>query len=180
MFRRRGQRLFRGMGNPNIPPMLQRANQLMAAADYSAAAEAYNQLAQGAQTRFQQRAPFLFMQAGRAAILSGQVQAGVAHLHRGLTLLADQGRFPRMQAFGQQALEELRSRGLNAEADEISDLLNANSSQKLPAGSVPPKKPILPAHCPSCGGVVRPNEIEWLDHITAECAYCGGPLREDA
>lgn len=180
MFRRRGQRLFRGMGNPNIPPMLQRANQLMADADYSAAAEAYNQLAQGAQTRFPQRAPFLFMQAGRAAILSGQVQAGAAHLRRGLTLLADQGRFPRMQAFGQQALEELRSRGLNAEADEISDLLNANSSQKLPAGSVPPKKPILPAHCPSCGGVVRPNEIEWLDHITAECAYCGGPLREDA
>ncbi len=179
MFRRRGQRLFRGMGNPSIPPMLQRANQWMADADYSAAAEAYNQLAKGAQTRFPQRAPFLFMQAGRAAILSGQVQAGVADLRRGLTLLADQGRFQRMQAFGQQVLEELKSRGLNVEADEISDLLNANSPQKLPAESAPAKKPILPTHCPSCGGAVRPDEIEWLDYITAECAYCGSPLRED-
>jgi hypothetical protein len=23
----------------------------------------------------------------------------------------------------------------------------------------------------------RPDEIEWLDEVTAECDYCGSPLR---
>ena len=31
--------------------------------------------------------------------------------------------------------------------------------------------------CPSCGAAVRPDEVEWLDYVTAECAYCGSPVR---
>ena len=178
MFRRRAQRIFRGMGNPNVPPMLQRANQLMASGDYAGAAEAYKNLAQGAESRFPQRAPFLFLEAGRAAILSGQTKIGVAHVRRGLTIFSSQGRIPRMRAFGQRAIDELQARNLNAEAEEIASLINANAPQEI---SVPPalaEKPILPTHCPSCGGAVRPDEIEWLDDVTAECAYCGSPVRE--
>jgi hypothetical protein len=37
---------------------------------------------------------------------------------------------------------------------------------------------VLPTHCPSCGAALRPDEIEWLDESTAECAYCGSPVRE--
>jgi hypothetical protein len=177
MFRRRGQRLFRGMGNPNVPPMLQRANQLMAEGKYAEAAQAYANLAQGAENRFPNRAPFLFMAAGNAAVLSGDTKAGLAHMRHGLTILAAQGRFPRMRAFGQRAMDELRARNLNAEADEIASLLNANLPHGIPAAVAAPKKPILPTHCPSCGGAVRPDEIDWLDEITAECAYCGSPLR---
>ncbi len=177
MFRRRGQRLFRGMGNPNVPPMLQRANQLMASGDYAGAAEAYKNLAQGAESRFPQRAPFLFMEAGRAAILSGETKIGVAYLRRGLTLLASQGRIQRMRAFGQRAVDELRARNLNAEAEEIASLINANAPQEILAAPATAKKSILPTHCPSCGGAVRPDEIEWLDGVTAECAYCGSPVR---
>jgi hypothetical protein len=178
MFRRRGQRMFRGMGKPDVPPMLQRANQLMAAGDYAGAAVAFTDLAQRAEDRFPQRAPFLFMEAGRAAILSGQTKIGVSHLRRGLTILASQGRFPRMQVFGQRAIEELKARGLNAEAEEITSLLNANLPKGISAEEpAPAKKPILPTHCPSCGAAVRPNEVEWLDDVTAECDYCGSPVR---
>lgn len=178
MFRRKRQRMMRGMGTPAILPMLQRANQLMADGDFDAAAEAFQQLAQGAEMRFPQRAPFLFMEAGRAAILSGQTKAGVAHLRRGLTLLEAQGRFLRMQAFGQRAVSELKARGLIAEADEIAALIKIPASHDIPTAPVAAKRPILPTHCPSCGGAVRPDEIEWLDDITAECAYCGSPLRK--
>ena len=178
MFRRRAQRLFRGMGKPDVPPMLQRANQLMAAGDYAGATVAFNELAQRAEGRFPQRAPFLFMQAGRAAILSGQTKAGVAHLRRELTIFASQGRIPKMRAFGQRAIEELKTRNLNAEADEIASLLNANLPKEIAVeNSAPAKRPVLPTHCPSCGAAVRPDEVEWLDDVTAECAYCGSPVR---
>jgi hypothetical protein len=182
MFRRRGQRMFGEMGRPNIPPMLQRANQLMAAGDFAAAAAAYAQLAQGAETRFPQRAPFLFMEAGRAAILNGQTKPGMAHIRRGLEILSAQGRSVRMQAFGQRAVEELKARGLTAEAEEIAGMLaGIRPADSLPSSQpAPARKPILPTHCPSCGGAVRPDEVEWLDEITAECAYCGSPLREDS
>ncbi|MBI5944140.1 MAG: hypothetical protein HY864_07215 [Chloroflexi bacterium] len=178
MFRRGRQRMMRGAGVPGIPPMLQRANQLMVDGDFVGAAEAFQQLAQGAEARFPQRAPFLFMEAGRAAILSGQTKAGVAHLRRGLTLLEAQGRIPRMQAFGQRAVSELKARGLTAEAEEIAALIQVPASHETPTEPVAAKRPILPTHCPSCGGAVRPDEVEWLDDITAECAYCGSPVRE--
>lgn len=178
MFRRRAPRLFRGMGKPDVPPMLQRANQLMAAGDYAGAAVAFKELAQRAEDRFPQRAPFLFMQAGRAAILSGQTKVGVAHLRRGLTIFASQGRIPKMRIFGQRAIEELKARSLNAEADEIVNLLNVNLPKEISVeNSTPAKKPVLPTHCPSCGAAVRPDEVEWLDDVTAECAYCGSPVR---
>jgi len=178
MFRRRGQGLFRGAGKPDVPPMLQRANQLMAAGDYAGAAVAFKELAQRAENRFGKRAPFLFIQAGRAAILSGQTKTGVADLRHGLTIFASQGRFPRMRAFGQLAIEDLKSRNLNAEAGEISDLLKASLPKGFQAeNSAPARKTALPTHCPSCGAAVRPDEVEWLDEITAECDYCGSPVR---
>jgi len=178
MFRRRGQRMFGGTGQPDVPPMLQRANQLMAAGDYAGAAVAYKELAQRAENRFGKRAPFLFIQAGRAAVLNGKTKTGVADLRHGLTIFASQGRFPRMRAFGQLAIEDLKSRNLNAEAEEIASLLKASLPKGFSAeDSMPAKKPALPAHCPSCGAGVRPDEVEWLDGVTAECAYCGSPVR---
>ncbi len=178
MFRRGRHQMMRGAGVPGIPPMLQRANQLMVDGDFTGAAEIFQQLAQSAEARFPQRAPFLFMEAGRAAILSGQTKVGVVHLKHGLTLLTSQGRIHRMQVFGQRAVSELKTRGLNDEAEEIAALMIGPASHETPTEPVAAKKPILPTHCPSCGGAVRPDEVEWLDDITAECAYCGSPVRE--
>ena len=179
MFRRRGQNQFRGggMGRRGAPPVLQQANQMLMDGEYSGAADAFNQLAQGAENLFPQRAPILYVEAGRAAILGGDVKTGIAYFRLGLTMLAAQGRFHRMRILGQRVVQELKTRGLNAEAEEVAGLLGASQPNQLPAESAPVKHPILPTHCPSCGGAVRSDELEWIDNITAECDYCGSPLR---
>lgn len=179
MFRRRGG--FRpGHGTfPEIPPpALRRAQEFMVAGNYKQALQIFEQLAHRSEKNFPERAPFLYMQAGRAAILSGQTKVGIAHLRRGLTLLASQGRFARMQALGQRAMDELKMRGLNSEAEEIANLLTENLP-KVPSTAQPAatKRPLLPTHCPSCGAAIKPDEVDWLDELTAECDYCGSPVR---
>lgn len=178
MFRRRRQRIFGGMGMANVPPMLQHANQLMAAGDYSGAAIAFQALAQGAEDRFPRRAPFLFMEAGRAAILNGQTKDGLTTLRHGLTILASQGRIHRMRVMGQRVIEELHTRGLNAEAEEIASLLSGSFPKEIPTETFTiTKRPVLPTHCPSCGAALKPDEVEWIDDNTVECDYCGSPVR---
>ena len=179
MFGRRMQRMFRrGGGRQNVPPMLQRANQMLAAGDYAGASALFEDLATGAEGRFPQRAPFLYVQAGRAAILSGQTQIGMEHLRRGLKMLITQGRMLRVRRMGQRVADELNACGLTTAAGEISALIHANQPVEIPAReATPAKRPMLPTHCPSCGAAVRPDEAEWLDDLTAECDYCGSPVR---
>ena len=170
------------MGNPNMPPMLQQANQLLTDGNYQEAESVFKELAQRAEESFPQRAPFLYIEGGRAAILSGQNKSGVAHLRRGLTLFASQGRIHRMRMAGQRIVDELNSRNLQAEAEEITLLIQGNLPvDHIPTEKqIPAKRPILPTHCPSCGAAVRADDIEWTDEITAECDYCGSPIRADS
>lgn len=182
MFGRRAQRMVRRMARrDDIPPVLQRANEMMENGDYKNAAQAYHTIAQGAEQRFPNRAPFLYVEAGRAAILAGDTKTGIADLRHGLTILANQGRFPRMQILGQRIINELHARKLTAEANEIQALLSGNLPKEFAsAPAAPAKKPTLPTHCPSCGAAVKPDEVEWLDDVTAECSYCGSPVRDEA
>jgi len=47
------------------------------------------------------------------------------------------------------------------------------------SASATTRKPILPTHCPGCGGPVRADEVDWLDDVTAECNWCGSPVRAE-
>ena len=177
---RRARRIINRIAKQNVPPMLQRANQLMAQGDYTNAESAFYELAQKAENRFPQHAPAMYIQAGRAAILSNQTKKGITHFRSGLTLLSTERRFARLEKIGNIIVNELREHALNAEADEIETVLKNN----LPSSDVQKeiiqnkKQVILPTHCPSCGASIKPDEIEWLDEITAECDYCGSPIRE--
>lgn len=181
MFRRRAQRIIRRMARrEDIPPALQQANEMMANGDYKNAAKSFHVLANSAEERFPHRAPFLYVEAGRAAILSGETKSGIADLRRGLTILSTQRRFNRVQILGQRIVNELHARGLNVEAEEIASLLSGNlPNTSSDEKSAPKKRPILPTHCPSCGAAIKPDEVEWLDEITAECSYCGSPVRDE-
>jgi hypothetical protein len=165
---------------PDVPPLLQRAHKLMAAGNYSTAAEAFEQLAHGGEARQHPRTGQMYLQAGRARILAGQKNVGFAHLKRGLGLMVAHP--VQLQRAGERVVNELKDHGMSAEAQEIADWLKTS----LPVGtearggapiSAAPKKPILPATCPSCGGVVRADDVDWLDEITAECDWCGSPIR---
>jgi hypothetical protein len=179
LFRRGARRNFA----PDVPPMLQRANKLMETGDYPGAATAFEQLARAAEGRGGPRAPIFYIQAGRARILANQIPVGVQSLKHAFDLLAQRGQFPRLHQTGARVVSELTERGLTKESAEVDAwvkaLLPPKSAGTFAPPETPAKRPILPTHCPACGAPVRPDEVEWLDDVTAECIFCGSPVRQE-
>jgi hypothetical protein len=176
--RRMFRRQIRKTLAQDVPPILQEANFTFDKGEYGRAGELFEQIAEKAAARGGPRAPLFYLQAGRARILAGQAALGMPSLQRGLELLAQRGQFPRLQQAGRRVVSELSERGLKKEATEIEAWLKT----VLPSDfslTPSPKRSLLPPHCPACGAAVRPDEVEWLDEITAECAYCGSPVRND-
>ncbi len=174
MFRRPGRRFE----SPVLPSKLRRAHRLLTNGEFEKAVLAFHDLARKAEERFPERAPMLYLEAGRAGILAGLTGKGIAHFRSGLTLLATQKRYARLKILGEGIVAELSGRGLTTKAGEIALLIQNN----LPAGApqkaqAAAKSPPLPTHCPNCGATLRPGEIEWLDDVTAGCDYCGSSVR---
>jgi hypothetical protein len=162
----------------DVPPVLQEANFAFDKGEYGRAGELFEKIAETAAARGRPRAPIYYLQAGRARIFAGQTKLGIPSLKRGLELLAQRRQFPRLHQAGMRVITELNERGLEHEASEIEAWLNT-VVPSFDATSTPSKRRVLPTHCPSCGATARPDEVEWLDEVTAECAYCGSPLREE-
>ncbi|MEW6083169.1 MAG: hypothetical protein AB1607_01115 [Chloroflexota bacterium] len=162
-----------------IPPILQEANLAFDKGEFGRAAELFERIAEGADARGGPRAPLFHLQAGRARIYAGQTALGMPSLKRGLSLLVQRKQYQRLLKTKTRVIDELKARGLANEATEIEAWLNtvAPSSSEFETQLPPSKKPILPTHCPQCGAAVRPDEVEWLDEVTAECGYCGSPVR---
>lgn len=178
-FRRGARRNFA----PDVPPLLQRANKLMAIGDYLGAATAFEQLGRAAEGRDGPRAPFLHLQAGRARILANQNTVGVQSFKHAFGLLAQRRQFSRLHQTGVRVVSELIEHGLTTEAAEVDAWVKAliplkSAGTSMPS-EAPAKKPILPTHCPACGAPVRTDEVEWLDDVTAECVFCGSPVRQE-
>ena len=174
MFRRDKRKGFA----PNIPPILQEANLAFDKGEYGRAAQLFEKIAEGSEARGGPRAPLFHLQAGRARILAGQTPLGMPSLQRGLGLLAQRRQLPRLRSAGTRVIADLIERGLRNEAAEIETWLKSvlPSMPAFETGAAPAKRPILPTHCPQCGAAIRPDEIEWFDEVTAECAYCGSPV----
>ena len=162
-----------------VPPILQEANFAFDKGEYGRAGELFEKIAESASARGGPRAPLFYLQAGRARIFAGQTSLGMPSLKRGLDLLFQHGQFLRLHRVRRRLLNELLGRGLTKEAAEIEDWMKSPepSAADTESHEVQMKSSILPTHCPSCGAAVRPDEVEWLDEITAECAYCGSPIR---
>lgn len=165
----------------DIPPILQEANFVFDKGEYGRAAELFEQIAQTADARGGPRAPLFHLQAGRARILVGQTALGMPSLKRGLELLAQRRQFSRLYKAGMRVLAELNERGLRTESAEIETWLKTvlPSMPAMIGPDATSKTPVLPTHCPACGAGIRSDEVEWLDEVTAECAYCGSPVRAE-
>lgn len=159
-----------------VPPVLQEANFAFSKGEYGRSAELFEKIARVADGRGGPRAPLFHLQAGRARILAGQATLGVPSLKRGLELLTQRRQFQRLQQFGTRTVNELNEHGLQNEAAEIEALLKSVLPE-MPLSEATAMKPVLPTHCPSCGAPLRPEEVEWLDDVTAECGFCGSPVR---
>ena len=164
-----------------VPPILQEANFAFSKGEYGRAGELFERIAEGADARGGPRAPLFHLQAGRARIYAGQTKLGMPSIKRGLKLLAERKQFQRLQNAGLRVIAELNERELNSEVTDIEILLKTWLPSKITVETKtsPEKKPVLPTHCPSCGAAIKPDEVEWLDEITAECGYCGSPVREE-
>jgi hypothetical protein len=179
--RRMFRRNIRKTLSQNVPPVLQEANFVFDKGQYGRAAELFERIAQTADARGGPRAPIFHLQAGRARVLAGQVKLGMPSLKRGLELFAERGEFHKLHQMGTRLITELQGRGLTKEAAEIVVLLD-ELIRFMPAMQAEPviaKRPSLPTHCPSCGAGLRSDEVEWLDEDTAECPYCGSPVRDE-
>ncbi|MBN1438393.1 MAG: hypothetical protein JW929_03200 [Anaerolineales bacterium] len=173
-----------------LPPgpvlALAEAHRLMAQGQFAPAAEKFENIAEAARAQDLPFAPRLFFQAARANWSAGRIPHGMQLLHDGLGILAAAGATKRMHQISAAAAEELEALGHTAEAEEIRRYLAqfpspaesgaAASAAEMPAAAV---HPILPANCPKCGGGIRSEEVEWIDAQTAECAYCGSPIRPE-
>ena len=179
--RRRFGRPPRPMLRGEIPPLLINANQSIAAGNFADAAGDLEQLARAAEGRGGGRAPMIRIQAGRARLLAGEPDSALENIERGFGLLAARGRLRRLARLGNRMVAEFRQRGYAAESQKLADYLEnlspgfgAEQASPAPARHAP-----LPTHCPGCGAPARPDEVEWLDDVTAECAFCGSPLRRE-
>jgi hypothetical protein len=107
---------------------------------------------------------------------------GIPSFKRGFSLLAQREQFPKLQITGLRLVLELNERGLKEEAREIQDWLKNIMPARSTLETLPPltKRGILPTHCPQCGAAIRPDEVDWVDEATAECGYCGSPVREES
>jgi hypothetical protein len=180
MQRRFGRFLRQGNSEgPQVPPALRQANQWMTTGNYSAAAAAFEDLAKQAERRSGPHAPFFFLQAGRARMLMDEYEKCMTHFKHGLTLLINSHRFTQLYRIGTSIVQELKTRGREAEAREIAGMIHSNTLaiSETATQQLPSEKLVLPTHCPSCGGPLRSDEADWIDDLTAECPFCGSPVR---
>ena len=82
--------------------------------------------------------------------------------------------------FGNRIARELSARGLEKEAQQISLLVRAKTPfapEQTEKPVLAPANPVIPTHCPACGGPIRSNEVDWIDPVSIECPFCGSPVR---
>jgi len=191
MFRRRrilrpiaaAARAIPAAGGKQVHPELVRANELMQAGQYLQAAASFIRIAEVVRGRHGPRAPFFFLKAGHCYILADQVDEGMTCLRQGLGLLAGNGRWADLDRFGQVVVSHLNEKGYTAEAGEISSWLAGTLAGKPvvdASGGHKVERALLPTRCPSCGAMVVSREVDWIDDLTAECSYCGGPIRAES
>ena len=171
---------------PPLPPEMIRgmvqAHRLFAIGQYSQSASLLENLANTAHASGLPRAPRLFFQAARANWHANQVAHGSDLLHVALDLLAAAGALGIAVKITAMATAELNSLGYKQEADSLRDYVSKIPGWQEAASIAPPEdkaKPVLPTHCTQCGAIVRPDDVDWIDEITAACAYCGSPIRPE-
>lgn len=163
----------------DVPPVLQEAHFAFDKGEYGRAGKLFERLAEAASARDGDRAPIFYIQAGRARIRAGQTALGIPALKRGLELLLQRRRLPRLHRAARRMLSELNEHGLHQEASDLEAWLErfATPDSSLDSPQDMHNRHTLPAHCPACGAGVHPEEVEWSDESMAECAYCGTSLQ---
>ncbi|MEA4906316.1 MAG: hypothetical protein GYA17_02200 [Chloroflexi bacterium] len=151
--------------------------------DYPLAADLFGRLAEVAEARSLPNAAMLMLQAGRANLLAGKRAPGIEWLYKSVEAFDKTRGEAEAIRIGQRIVAGLRADNLLAEAGEVESWLarsyESRSGTSALTGTPARGKPSiqLPTECPSCGGRIHPQEVEWVDEITVVCGYCGNLIR---
>lgn len=183
MWRRRPRmrRLFGGarVGRLEERTLLTQAHELFSQGQYLQAAEIYERLAPSAP----RRAASFYLQAGRARLYAGQAEQSLASFEQGLLMLIERSRWRTARRIGAQIVAEMERLKHLPQAQALGAWLQQRMmgfpQVSAPEAAAPARRPRLALKCPSCGGAVNPEEVEWLDDETVECVYCGNSIRAE-
>ncbi len=164
-------------GAAGFEAQLQLAHQHFARGEFVRAGFLFEELATVAARRGGPRAPLFFLQASRAFFQASEPEKAMQLARSAYT--AWQARPLRSPAPALLRLaDEADQLGYPGEAQTLRGWL-----PELPDIPAPESSPItakeilrLPTQCPSCGGPVYPDEVEWMDERTARCDFCANPL----
>lgn len=182
MFRRPRFRPLRRSVAMDAPPALRHAQILLSEGRFEEAGAAFEQLAQGAQMRGIPQDARLFLTAGHCRIQARQIDLAMHDLKQGLEIMSGRGRLFNLMKAGQQSVKELTAYGYDQEAAEIMQLLKGYMPGEVDTAPVveqPTATGSLPPVCPSCGGTLRSDEVDWIDPSSAECSWCGATVKAD-
>ena len=164
-------------------PLLIKANRLFSEKKYENAANIFGKLAKVADARGEPRAPQFYLQAGRSNLLADKVDIGYDQVQKGLSQLANEGRWLQLHHLSKRASAELDRLGLKEKAKELTSWIEGvvpdnsdggyESNGRMDNSEARKPRYVLPISCPSCGGRVHPDEVDWVDDIKAECSFCG-------
>ena len=176
----------RGIFNPFQRPARQMideqlilANSLFDEGKYIDAGLIFERLAQIASTHNGPRAPHFFFQAGRAFLHAGKLERGMDLLESGHSLLIRRGHENLIERVSLRLQIELTQLNLLDQSKLVAGWSNDVQYSIKQNFESSKNNSVLPLRCPSCGGPLHPNEVIWLNEITAECDYCGSPIRAD-
>lgn len=170
---------MRGIWGQAVSPELRNANQMFNAGNFGSAAPAYEALGRQAEKERSPHAAWFFLQAGRSRIGHRDISAAMKALEHGISLLISAGWDDKAYLLGQQFVAQLNNLGKQDEAEEMAEFLRfglpgysvATVPQTMDTGQ------LLPLRCPACEAPMRLIEVRWKNSHSAECPYCGNPVR---
>jgi hypothetical protein len=196
MFRRRRPRVpralrptrpfrpIRGFVRRGIRPLapaaiarLAAAHRALSSGEFARAAALLLALADAAESRGLPRAAALHLEAGLAFLRSGQGDAGLDRIRRGLRLAVSWMDPARFHLLTSRVLSEVEAAAGPGAAEVVrGETAILRSGAPLDPTESQQTALHLPPKCPQCGGTVHPGEVEWVEGPAAICDYCGSLL----
>jgi len=155
---------------------IKQAFALFDSGEYLQSAQLFEELGNIAEAHNGPRAPRFYMEGGQGYLYARHIPEGMALLEKGRLLFIVSGRPETAARLCFRIKDELAELGLNEQANLVADW----SAEHSLHAETQLSQLKLPLKCPSCGGPVIANDLIWLDAFTAECDYCGNPMRADA
>jgi hypothetical protein len=155
----------------------------MERADPAEAAAILEEKAQAAEEQgMLDKAGDLHLEAARCYLQLDDIDRADDHGLKALRLFIQAKRPAKVRRLVPRMMAVLHRKGYHDEAkklrQEVEALLGAPPrGRAIPQGERAVQRGSLPPKCPSCGGPIRSDEINWIDPHSAECAYCGGIVK---